>query len=720
MKQFFIASLTLSLALSPVFVFAQTTSTLQRFQPNVTLTSGNNASGFGGVSFSGVGSAVLKCSGTTKAIGNAINDLGGTKSSGGVLGGIGKALGISAGGAGIAKVPTTDSGVEAENKKANKKEECYDAVAYTLAKSALQQVTNKTLNWVNTGFGGNPFYLRDVDSFLHGIEKEKLRSYLGVISESGNQVINQSVSNQLISIFSGKPVVKTETLPKTEEEKKYVAFSKDFTKGGWDSWFNITQGDQNPLGQFLIVSEQYARDTGKEKENIKQELAQGNGFLSQKKCVEYAPARSTDDSYDFNTNPDGSPKCLKYETVTPGAIIADQTKQVTSSGIRQLEAADELNEVIGSYLDKFLNALFNKGLQTLGRSSGDNFGNSLSGFGGVGSNVVVGSNGQPINGTGSGISLPFNQSGSGYDVSEFNISNPRHIAAVIKVQKDFQSQALDSRAALDKIVPNLGYLDYCFPGPNSAWQNDLDSNLDAFSTAIISGTADISNSGNGSIATTPYTLANSMLQKTKTMPTKTLVVSNGPVTTTQGSGGSGFGIIGGIIGLIAGTTHDTSAVAPATASVFSTWKDDLITTINNQFDLNTISAAFAQTQQTSAQQAFARGFVRDASTQLRLLPGYIESTVNTDDQYQQALDTTEVNIDQLEAIRSEVLDIVKTARARHIAAKRTQGITVNTTCLDQNYDISNNPIVGTSRSESDADALLDTMEAAQTTFYNNL
>lgn len=697
MKHLLTSILIATVLFSPLGVSAQTTGQnqqiLQRFQPNATVqTSGNK---IGGISFSGISGSVLACSGAGKEINNALARLGqklaGSKS--GFLKGVGKALGIGGGGSGLggSEVPTTDSTAQTKLEAANKKESCLDAIAYTLAKQALQQVTNKTLNWVNTGFGGNPFYIRDASSFLRSIEKESFKDYINIASQTDNQIIGESVSNKLVELFTGRRAPQLDRLPQTAAELKYDAFSKDFTQGGWGGWLDVTVNNQNPLGQFLNITEKLSKDYGEKEDQTNKELEQGNGFLSQKKCVEYAQI-SPDDSSEFNTqvtNADGSPKCLKYETVTPGSVIAAQTQNITNSGTRQLEAADELNEVLGAFFDSLLNKLFNKGLQTLGRDSGDNFGNNLSGFGGQGSNTVIGSNGQPINGTGSGVVLPYNQSGDAYDTSTFNISNPRHIAAVIKTQKIFLNRALDSQASLQKIVPNLGHLDYCLPGPHPTWAADTEAGaLSLFTSMRGSGMA---NPSSGFFAIDPYDLFDPLKGTSKTFTNKSLVIQN-----------------------------DTFVSGSDIAELFSNWLSVFETSINTSFSEAGLSTSYAALETTTSGQAFARGFVSDAFNETSQLPQYLQAVIETDSQYESATTDTRSAITELESIRAEVLDIVTTARNRHIATKRAQGITVNMACLNEAYDISNTPITAPAREESDATVQLNDLEAAQTSFYNNL
>ncbi|MBP6858184.1 MAG: hypothetical protein KBC11_03305 [Candidatus Pacebacteria bacterium] len=671
---------------------AQSSQVLQRFQPGVNIQS--NGTKIGGVSFSGIGSSVLACANIGGKITNAISSIFTKKDDFGTA--LTKAY-SSFLKAGAQTVPVADSEakkkIEEANKKleeANKKESCLDAIAYTVAKQALTQITNKTLNWVNTGFGGNPFYVRNIDSFLGSIKNEQVRDYLRISDNAragDGDAVSAGVSSKIIEIITGRPSKVSN--PSTASELKYDAFTKDFSSGGWDSWYRMTQLGENPIAGILSTSQQLGKNIAEQQQKTTQELSQGNGFLSQKKCVEYAQAPSPDDDYNFNTNADGSLKCLKFETVTPGSVIASQTQTITNSGTRQLEAADELNEVLGNFFDSLLNKLFNKGLQTLGRDSGDQFGNDFSQFGGQGNNIVIGSNGQPINGTGSGVVLPYNQGGDDFDINSFNISNPRHIAAIIKSQKTFYNKASDSQASLQKILPNLGHLDYCLPGPTPTSINGAYSNSDYLFGAMRN--SGVSTLGSSSLTISPYELLDPIKNNSHFFPSATFTILN-----------------------------DFTTFGSEVATKFSNWLSSYSTNYDTTFSKASLTNAFTSTESTTSGKLFAQGFVSEAFNETSLIPQYIQSIVGVDGQYESALNQTNITISELESIRAEVLDIVTTARARHIANKRAQGITVNLTCLNEVYDISNAPISGTPKEESDATVLLDALNAAQTSFYNNL
>jgi hypothetical protein len=587
-----------------------------------------------------------------------------------------------------------DEEARAKQEQLRKKEYCYDRIAYTLTQAALSQLSNKTLNWVNTGFGGNPFYVRDIDSFLTSIKNEKVRDYIRIadnINSGDGTAVGNNVTNKIIEMVTGRSVPSVG--PSTASELKYDSFTKDFSSGGWDSWYGMTQLGENPIGEVLTVSQQLGKNIGQQQDYVQKEIAQGDGFLSQKQCAEWAKI-DPDEEYS-GQNPDGSPKCLKYETVTPGTVIAEQTKQITGSLARQLEAADEMNEVLSKFFSGLINNLFNKGLQSLGTASNQDFGsfgnNDLTGFSGTGSNLVYDSLGQPVNGTGTSVLPVYDSSASGYDTGDFNISNPKHIAQVIKIQKDFLSQTLDSQAAIRKVIPNLGQLDYCLPGPNLSWSEGIQQNIPVSQTAFSSirfapaGTV-------GSFETSPYTLSGHIVNRTKNFPEKTFFIMN--ITRNN--------------------------VGASVNEKFAEWLTSFETNMDDAFGLQALSTAFENLESTIAGKTFARGFVKDALLETATLPDYVEAISENDTIYTENIAELENNIPELEDIRAEVLSIITTARNRHIAAKQAQGITVNMACLNEAYDISNSVINGKTREESDPTALLNAMESAQTSFYNNL
>ena len=205
---------------------------------------------FSGTSFSSVGGAITGCSnaggiitgGMTKLFNKATKD---------------RFIDPTA-------VATTDSAATAELKRANRTKECLDGVAYAISKNLLQQVSSKTLNWINKGLGGNPLYVQDIGSNLRTIRDEQLGRYLGSVQSSNpifGNAIRSAVTKQITGISDGYIGVAMNT----PEAQKYNSFQQDFTSGGWGSLLNM---NNNPIGALFNSTNTVSKNIAVEQSGI--------------------------------------------------------------------------------------------------------------------------------------------------------------------------------------------------------------------------------------------------------------------------------------------------------------------------------------------------------------------------------------------------------------------------------------------------------------------
>lgn len=341
------------------------------------------------------------------------------------------------------------------------KTQCLDGIAYTLAKNQLTSMTRYAMNWVNSGFSGDPMYVQNVTSFINSIENEVIMPNLETMLDSNNaypygyaftrSVINnynygsglRSGANNLIgSLTSDLGAFMTDpnsyfsdsSLTKLEQSKRAViAFENDFSLGGWDGWLALTQRDaNNPIGFAIMASKEIQQQKETQVAETKQELLINNGFLSQRKCAEYEKPLSTGNqqavdianqfssfniiSGNLNSSTGGTssstttptPKrCIRYEVVTPGSIIKDKISSYVNSPERQLELADDINSVLNALFTALISQFENQGLSSI---KSDDYEYSSSNMG-----VGIGSN--------SGESLGFGESlSSGYQNGSFDLT----------------------------------------------------------------------------------------------------------------------------------------------------------------------------------------------------------------------------------------------------------------------------------------------------------
>jgi hypothetical protein len=339
---------------------------------------------------------------------------------------------------------------------ARKTTECYNGIAMTLAKNQLTDMTRYTMNWINSGFNGNPMYVQNITSLTNNVEKGVLENGLNALTGPSNKAfpygadfarsmvnsyqagtsLKSGATNFLDSLTSDLGAFITDPtslLPNTtlnalqRAQKANDTFAGDFSSGGWNAWLALTQKDaNNPLGFAMQVSQYEADQQAAQMQGTKDELAQNNGFLSQKKCVKYSNPDGSDPAIVGNmpitpiapigtgtlnttstsslglqgpagqvgtsnnsistmgtigyTSPTttslglqgpagqtqvGTPVCLQWDVVTPGSIIKDQLSAFVTSPVRQLELAKTINDSLNSVFSSLLSSLQNQGLPGL-------------------------------------------------------------------------------------------------------------------------------------------------------------------------------------------------------------------------------------------------------------------------------------------------------------------------------------------------------------------
>lgn len=658
---------------------------------------------FGGVKLSGVLSAGISCAANIPAVKDELNKLKTTAFN--AIGSAAEAIPVvgkfvsslfksASGGQAV-----YDSKVETHLKFLENKEKCLDKVAYSAATGVLNQMTQKTLNWANKGFGGNPLYVRDIDSYLTSIANEKIGRFLQG-APGADSVFGNTIRSLITQEATGKVDGLIGKLGNTPQAKQYQNFQEDFTNGGWSALLNPSY---NSLEAVFNASDNLSQQLATQEKNIRDEVNRNNGFLDMKQCAEWANNGQVKDPTT------GEPVCLRWETVTPGAIIAEQVSAVTQAPIDKITQADELNEILQGLFDSFMNKLFTKGIASLKGGDKTTFSS-----GGPGVNAVLGSDGKPL----ASITENFYDT-SGEGVTDFDISRPQLLRAISQAQANYINRAKDSQIALVRLIPRMGILDYCLPGPNPTWMENLDNNYQVFTAAPTKDSERLY----GFLVSGPWSLLSKKVDQVDTTGLSFLDKVSGTEQRLSGrkyklEGSFNFNPFTGVAGFI----RMTSKVKP---DDFMKYMEEAVNSLINdystKFSQRNLTDAFVATASTPADQLYARGFVGLAYGEASNLTAYTSMVPNLNQQYADEISLTQTSYAELESIRQEVNSIVGTAKARYIAEQKAAGTPVNQQCIDAAYKIDTSPIVPVARQESDTrDPILDQSDAAATYFYNNL
>jgi hypothetical protein len=290
------------------------------------------------------------------------------------------------------------------------KEFVLDGLAVALTKQIIRQLTSSIVNWINSGFEGSPSFISDPGSFFLDVADQVTGAFL---SKYGGPLVDLcspfSIDIRLALAFKYRPynpkryTCTLNTIIKNSKNAVEGASingftAGDFRQGGWPAFVTMTTEPQNnQIGAYLEADNELSIKVANAQIEKKQEINQGRGFLSWKECKNVPPANqiegsnsgtgegtvTADDSagsgeVDQNTTSStgqaqvsaGTKVCT---TKTPGSVIEGQLQNSLGGPLRELELADEINEIVNALFAQLVTQVLQKGLSGVsGSGSGDN------------------------------------------------------------------------------------------------------------------------------------------------------------------------------------------------------------------------------------------------------------------------------------------------------------------------------------------------------------
>ena len=280
------------------------------------------------------------------------------------------------------------------------------------AKRLLAQMTQATINWINSGFHGSPLFLENPESFFRDIAKSEIKSLVDMIGyDTFRFPFGPQTALNVINSYKRQLAENSQyTLSKViNDPDLLVRYRNDFNYGGWNGFLINTQYPQNNyLGFNMIIQQNLAsRLEGTLQapaQKVRDALQQGMGFLSPQVCPSnpkynngineflrpsFKPTVKHNNPNPYvaseDLDPEGYAKYQEYErnydvaeatereawavantcpgglvNTTPGSVAANQI----FSGLNTPFLSTALDGAIGNSIAAIFDALINKLLDT--------------------------------------------------------------------------------------------------------------------------------------------------------------------------------------------------------------------------------------------------------------------------------------------------------------------------------------------------------------------
>ncbi len=237
-----------------------------------------------------------------------------------------------------------------------------DGIAMKLAQRMVDEMVKSTVNWANSGFDDTPAFVTDPSSFLGNIADATAGDFisgskLGFLCSPFQQNIRLSLQYSYNAGTGGEPYAPSCTV--TGIRGNIDDFYNSFSNGGWDTWFSITQNDDNnPIGAYIGAKIELDREIATKLGIENKKLDWGQGFKSKGDCLVRNPTTPPDpldtDAQSYNPNYGPGDCITPGPDKTPGSVIKDQLNKVLPTGLNKLITVDHVEQLISSFTQGLL------------------------------------------------------------------------------------------------------------------------------------------------------------------------------------------------------------------------------------------------------------------------------------------------------------------------------------------------------------------------------
>ena len=215
-----------------------------------------------------------------------------------------------------------------------------DAIAYCLINTIIDYVAQSTIQWINSGFKGNPAFVDNPQQFFQDVADIEGGAFIeeltdGFMCEPFDINIQLGLLRHQLNTYGHKGYAGKCTLSEIVQNTEQFV-NGDFNQGGWKGWFSLTQDPyNNPYEAYNNYKNVLDARVASRKNQLKIELDWGNGFLSFK-----------------------DPETGK--TTTPGKLIEARLNERLGSGERRIEMADEFDEIVTALVNQLVKVALNE------------------------------------------------------------------------------------------------------------------------------------------------------------------------------------------------------------------------------------------------------------------------------------------------------------------------------------------------------------------------
>ncbi len=287
----------------------------------------------------------------------------------------------------------------------------WDSVGYCIVNALITYIAQSTIEWVKSGFNGNPAFLENPDKYFQNLADRNAGAFiqeigqgntvcqpfrtdvqLGLLNSYSNNMTGSSMTGGGGNVHTGTSTNNQNNLgqqyqqnkvnynsgysqrsgctlsPYMQNTQNYQQFTNgDFSKGGMDGFFQTIQPNNNYYGAKYQAQEEMQARIAKQNNSAQTERQIGNGFMDFKECE--GPI----------VNGKATEPC---KVTTPGKLIQGKVENRLNLGENRLVLANQFDQVVSALVNELVKLALNKVLNNDSSGSTQNYANSNDGTSG--------------------------------------------------------------------------------------------------------------------------------------------------------------------------------------------------------------------------------------------------------------------------------------------------------------------------------------------------
>lgn len=229
----------------------------------------------------------------------------------------------------------------------------WDDIAWCIVNTIIDYIVNSTIQWANSGFKGNPAFVRNPEQFFKQLADKEAASFIHELAYNSTGInvcapFRIVIATGLAGSYSGMNNYGRYNSCSLSQMQQVAMQSGKYTITTPTDWIALTKPQNNVYYSYISAGDELRKRINVRNNTATLDLTINRGFLSYKKCKD-------------NTKPES--KTNPCDTVTPGVLIADSLSSTLNIPKNRLVSAQKFDQMVDAIVNNLIKIALSKVLE---------------------------------------------------------------------------------------------------------------------------------------------------------------------------------------------------------------------------------------------------------------------------------------------------------------------------------------------------------------------